>query len=309
MKAKQVIGKTLSFVATSLLVAGFVVLFVSAAKVKKLEPCQSLEIHLMGSDQPYVDMDGIQSAILSSHALNPVGKPMSSVRLNQIEKLIRSKPWIAKAYCYMDNHRTLEIRIVQHQPLARVFTRSGTSFYIDTAGDRLPATGRFYTKVPVITGFPDTVKDYSTLDSGLYAQTVRLSRFIVNNSFWMSQIAQININDSREFELVPEVGEQLIEFGNGEQMESKFNNLYSFYRSVLNSKGWNLYDTIDLRYANEVIGTGRHTAGSNSKAALAINISHSVSTDTSNTSSLKRQVNASPGTAEEIHKNKQSSNR
>lgn len=299
MKAKQVIGKTLSVVATTLLVAGFVVLFVSAAKVKKLEPCKALDIHLLGSAHPYVDMDGIQSAILESKVLNPVGKPMSSVRMNQIEKLIRSKPWIAKAYCYMDNQGTLVIRILQHQPLARVFTLSGASFFIDTAGDWLPATGQFYTRVPVITGFPDTVKDYSTLDSSLYAQTVRLSRFITNNTFWMSLIAQVNINDSREFELVPEVGGQLIEFGNGMHMADKFNNLYSFYRHVLNSKGWALYDTIDLRFTNEVIGKGKHSVSGNRKVASELTKQSDIPTDTSNASRLKGQVRTSPENAAE----------
>ena len=259
MNTKRIINKTLTISATSLLVAGFVVLFVSAAKVKEQERCKALVIQIAGSEKPFVDVDGIQSMISSHPALNPVGKSLHAIHLNQIETLIRSKPWIAKAYCFMDNQGTLQIRILQHQPLARVFTISGTSFYIDTAGQRLPVTGRFYTKVPVVTGFPDTLKNFSTIDSGLFAQTVKLSQYISTHTFWMSQIAQININSAHEFELIPEVGEQMIEFGNGLNMDSKFDNLYSFYKHVLNSKGWNHYDTIDVRFSHEVLGIGKQT--------------------------------------------------
>lgn len=113
----------------------------------------------------------------------------------------------------------------------------------------------------------------------------------------MSQIAQININDSREFEFVPEVGEQLVEFGNGMHMASKFNNLYSFYRNVLNSRGWNIYDTIDLRYTNEVIGIGKNLLNVKQIKASTLSEHSKVSTDTSNAGKLKGRVTASPEAA------------
>jgi cell division protein FtsQ len=60
-----------------------------------------------------------------------------------------------------------------------------------------------------------------------------LSQFIQKDSFWSAQVAQVDITPQRNFEIVPTIGSYIIEMGDGENLERKFNRLMLFYKQVL----------------------------------------------------------------------------
>ncbi len=83
--------------------------------------------------------------------------------------------------------------------------------------------------------------------------------FINNDSFWTSQVAQIDMvasdaADQWEFEMVPVIGNHIVKLGNGENIDQKFNRLFIFYKQVLGRSGFDKYKTIDVRYDGQVIG-------------------------------------------------------
>ena len=85
------------------------------------------------------------------------------------------------------------------------------------------------------------------------------AQFISQNSFWTSQVAQIDVapsdaDGSWEFEMVPVVGNHLVKLGSGENIEQKFNRLFIFYKQVLARSGFDKYKTIDVRYTGQVVG-------------------------------------------------------
>jgi cell division protein FtsQ len=55
-----------------------------------------------------------------------------------------------------------------------------------------------------------------------------MCQYILPNSFWMAQVAQIDINGSRQFEIIPTIGNHIIEFGDGNDCDKKFNRCWSF---------------------------------------------------------------------------------
>jgi cell division protein FtsQ len=70
----------------------------------------------------------------------------------------------------------------------------------------------------------------------------------------MAQISQIDITPSKEFEMVPTVGNHLIEFGDGDDYEAKFKRLFVFYKQVLAKTGMEKYEIIKVQYDKQVIG-------------------------------------------------------
>ena len=82
------------------------------------------------------------------------------------------------------------------------------------------------------------------------------------HSFWMAQIAQLDITPDRRFELVPTIGNHLIGFGDGSDYQDKFHRLFVFYQQVLSKTGFDKYSRIDIAYAGEVIGTHKGSEGS-----------------------------------------------
>ncbi len=60
-----------------------------------------------------------------------------------------------------------------------------------------------------------------------------------------------------EYELIPRVGAHQILLGSMDQWEKKLRNLELLYEQGLSKYGWNTYQTISLKYTNQVICTKR----------------------------------------------------
>jgi len=159
---------------------------------------------------------------------------------------------------WFDNRNVLHVEVYEREPIARIFTTGGTTFYIDSTEKKLPLSDRLSAKVPVFTGFIDK-KVYSDKDSLLLTDIKNVATYIKNDPFWMSQVAQIDITPERNFELSPVVGNHLIKLGNGKDIEKKFSRLMIFYKQVLAQKGFDSYSTVDVQYAGQVVGTRRGT--------------------------------------------------
>ena len=110
-------------------------------------------------------------------------------------------------------------------------------------------------RLPVFTGFPVEKPKKMGADGLLLKQIENVDQFILRDSFWSAQIAQINITPSRTFEMIPVVGNHLIDFGDGENYKEKFDKLYVFYKEVLGKTGFDKYARVDLRFENEIVCT------------------------------------------------------
>ncbi|MBK6937835.1 MAG: hypothetical protein IPH18_13820 [Chitinophagaceae bacterium] len=138
--------------------------------------------------------------------------------------------------------------------MARVFTTGNSSFYIDSAGKKMPLSEKLSARVPVFTGFPDKAK-WNSGDSALLNDVKNMAKFIYNDNFWLAQVAQIDINSEREFEMIPLVGNHIVKLGNGANVVKKFNHLMVFYKQVLSQTGFNKYRLIDVRYKGQVVAS------------------------------------------------------
>ena len=78
-----------------------------------------------------------------------------------------------------------------------------------------------------------------------------------NNPFWDAQIEQIYVTENNEIELIPRIGDNLILLGKIDNFEQKLENLQCLYEQALSKVGWNKYDTINLKYNNQVICSKR----------------------------------------------------
>jgi cell division protein FtsQ len=83
---------------------------------------------------------------------------------------------------------------------------------------------------------------------------IKISEYLVHDDFWMAQVSQIDIQPDRSFEMIPVVGNHIIQFGDGTDYEKKFKRLLLFYQQVLSKTGMDVYQKLNVRYARQVIG-------------------------------------------------------
>jgi cell division protein FtsQ len=109
-------------------------------------------------------------------------------------------------------------------------------------------------KLPVFTGFPTDKERVGRADSFLLHHIKQVSLFIQHDPFWMAQIEQTDILPDRKFEMIPMVGNHVIEFGDGTDFDKKFGRLLQFYKMVLSKTGMDVYERVNVQYDRQVIG-------------------------------------------------------
>jgi cell division protein FtsQ len=179
--------------------------------------------------------------------------PIEKINLTQLEKFIEKTEWVKNAEFFINNKLVLEVKIEQRIPIARIFTASGTSFYIDNEGSRLPLKQLTVLNLPVFTGFPTDQLKLSKPDSALLKDVLFFAKTIQKDSFFMAQVAQVNIEPNGSFQMVPTLGDHLVLLGTVDQLEDKLNRLFTFYKKVWLGSGVNAYQYIDCRFNHQVV--------------------------------------------------------
>lgn len=257
-KTKTAIKRIASVILWGGVLAGFGVLVAAAVNDKDNTKCKGIRVTLRGDDRnAFVDVKDVKALITADKSLNPTNKPISEVRLSQLEKIVERDPWIRSAQLYIDNNQLLQVEVEQRDPLARVFTFSGNSFYLDGDGERIPVSDRFSARVPVFTNFPADAQQLRKEDSALYAQMRDMAAFIATDTFWNAQVEQVIITEDRKFEFIPKLGDHIVYFGEGTDVENKFARLLVFYKDGLSKAGWNTYTRLNVAFRDQVIGTRR----------------------------------------------------
>ena len=211
----------------------------------------------------FIDEKDITRLLTAAVSADLKGRKISEINLRQLEQLLKDNVWIRNAEMWIDNQNVLRVSVNERSPIARIFTTLGNSFYIDSSGFRMPLSDKMSVRVPVFTDFPEK-KIYTAKDSLLLNDVKKMAGFILNDPFWMSQVAQIDINADGNpmamgFEMIPVVGNHLVKLGNGNDIGKKFNRLMTFYKEVLSKTGFDVYSTVDVQYAGQVVGTKRGT--------------------------------------------------
>ena len=257
MNTKATIRKILFVMLWVCIGGGMLSLLIAAIGKKNREDCAGYTIAIKGSAEKFfINADDIRKMLRSGAGSELKRKKISEIDLKKLEQLLRNNIWVRKAEMWFDNKNVLHVEVYEREPIARIFTVAGNTFYIDSTERKIPLSDRMSARVPVLTGFPDK-KVYSAKDSLLFTDVKNIATYIKNDPFWMSQVAQVNVTADRNFELSPVVGNHLIKLGNGKDIEKKFNRLMIFYKQVLAQKGFDSYSTIDVQYTGQVVGTKR----------------------------------------------------
>lgn len=256
MKVKFNIRQILGLAFWIILGSGTVVLLVAAINNRNHKRCAGIDIRITGVENYFfIEKDDVIK-ILQKIEPGAEGRTLNSFDLSRLENELGKNEWIKKAELFFDNNEILKIKIIEREPVARIITSSGRSFYIDTALTRLSLSDKFSPRLPIFTNFPEN-RILTKSDVELLGSIRNLGDYIIRDSFWMAQVEQVDITPNNTFELVPKLGNQVIIFGSANNYKEKFNNLLLFYKNVESRIGWNKYSKVNVEYNNQVIGVRR----------------------------------------------------
>ena len=96
----------------------------------------------MKRDRPlFIDQKLVLNILTANGTEKIVGKEIASFDLRKMEERLKKNAWVRDAQLFFDNNQTLRVNISEREPIARVFTTGGSSFYIDSSCAQLPLAG------------------------------------------------------------------------------------------------------------------------------------------------------------------------
>lgn len=198
------------------------------------------------TEAQFIEAREVQVA-LRPDSVNPIGKTIDSYDTYRLEKLLKRNPLVREAHCYHTPDSLLRIDIVQRHPIMRIKSADlPRDCYLDTDGELMNyKASRRPIRVPLATGHISR----ETATGPLYT----LAKFLQKDKFWSNAITQIYVEQNGDIRLVPRVGDHTILLGSIDNYEEKFDNLHTFYKKVLDKKGWNSYKTINLKFKGQVV--------------------------------------------------------
>jgi cell division protein FtsQ len=234
---------------------------------------KSVTVNINQNDEnSFVDEDDILKFLQDRHD-TLINKPMSEINVYELEKCLNAHPSIANAEVAVSVSGDVTINVTQRKPIVRIINTQGESFYLDNKATLMPLADHYTARVLVVNGIitesysqfynfsvPQIEKDSALSKATVLDDIYEVVTYINKDSLLTGLVTQMYINNEREIELYPAVGNQKIIFGDATGIEDKFEKLKIFYREGLNSiNNWNRYSTINLKYKNQVVCTKKET--------------------------------------------------
>lgn len=195
---------------------------------------------------------------LEINKLYPLEKPIRYVDARKIEEMLKASPFVKTAECFKTQDGHVCILLTQRMPIVRIKAVQGDDYYVDD-NDCIMPNSHYTSDLIIATGH---ISKWFAMN---YISP--MSKAIMGDDLWRNQIEQINVLPDRSIELVPRVGEQIINLG--QLPESKYKNerrklvndfinkkltrLENFYKYGLSQAGWNKYSYINLEFDNQII--------------------------------------------------------
>ena len=261
---KKILVTVLWFIALS----GLTLSLAFVGKKEKHIRAEHMEIDVTDKENQFVNEEDIRN-YFTARKDSILNNELSSINVNALEKALNAHPAVENADMSVDVNGDVKISITPRTPLVRILNMDGESYYLDTQSKLMPLSDKYTARVLVFNGYiyepyarRCTFSAQQIGDNPVFSEVsmlddiYKMARYITADSLLNSLVQQVSVNEHKEFELFPAVGEHKIIFGDVSDLEEKFNKLIVFYKDGLNATdNWNKYSAINLKYKNQVVCT------------------------------------------------------
>ena len=212
------------------------------------ELCTSVDVEVVNADSTsFVTPQGVLTD-LKGQGIKLVGKHMGDINASDIEEALKVSPYLENADIVKCQDGKVLIRVSQLVPVVRVFDGED-SYYMNRAGKRMAATTYYHCDVPVVQGH--FTRKYPA------TRLLPLIDYVENDSLLRSLVTMYQVRDTNNIIIVPELSGHVVNIGNADGFENKFDKLKQFYTQVMPKRGWNTYDTISVKWNHQIVATRR----------------------------------------------------
>ncbi len=211
--------------------------------------CRSIEVHVKGGgDADSVTVSGIREE-LSRYPEKIVGVQSERINTVNIKKYLSRLDAFEEVDCMMAADGSLQVIVTPMVPEIRVFDPRGNSYYVNKDGKKIKANAEFFTDVPVVIGMFG--------DNFAFRKLLPVVRYVNSDPELSALVTGIKVNDINNILLIPRIQGHVINFGDTTRLDEKRKAILTAYRRILPVKGWETYDTISVKFRNQIVATRR----------------------------------------------------
>lgn len=211
--------------------------------------CQGIDLRIVGNTLPDSVMQQGVNSQLSKYRHKLKGERLDKINLEKLENYLSNFSNFESVECSFNPDSRLRITIAPIKPEVRVFSDKGRSFYINRFGKRIDADAEFFVDVPVLIA---PQKYESCIPTAL-----SVIKFVGEDKDFNQLVAGYKIDGPSDIIIIPRLQGHVINFGDSTRLSEKKAALLAAYKKVLPSKGWNTYDTISVKFKNQIVATRR----------------------------------------------------
>lgn len=189
-------------------------------------------------------------------------KQIKEINTQKVEDIIQQNVFVETVDAYVNLDKDLIINVRERIAVMRIFPKKKDGFYIDQKGNMFPLSKNYTSRVMVANGYLDYSfnPEHQSIYDTIYKKDVlrdlfKLTNIIGANPFLSAQISQIYVNSIGEYDLIPEIGNHIVQMGTIDNAEEKLNNLDLWYRNAMLKEEWNKYKIINIKYKDQVVCT------------------------------------------------------
>ncbi len=216
--------------------------------------CTGIEVNIDNTEGNYfLDKEAVIDLVTARGKSPLIGGKLIHIELKTLETRLKKDKFVKDVQITKNLKGTLSINVTQRRPIAR-FLRADSSFYLGEEGNVLPLSNRYTARVMLVSGAG--VRGFFKEGNVVTKEEKDLFQvidFISEDEFLKAQIAEIEVNKRGELTMYPQITKQPILFGTCEKHVDKFKKLRVFYDKILPAKGWNDYESVNLKYQGQII--------------------------------------------------------
>lgn len=224
------------------------------------ENCKSISVRIVDSASfSFITSEYIKSLVQNDNE-TILGRPIKDISAGDIERRVREIRELESVEVYKTADGVLHIEADQRDPVVRIITSYGNSYYLDNEGEIIPHSLIYTPRLIVVNGnisIPDNLISEGNIRSlpeeSMLKRMLRIINTINEDEFWAGQIEQLWISDNGNIDIIPRVGNHVVKMGKPEGFEKKLGYLEDLYAQALPLAGWNKYREINLMYEGQIV--------------------------------------------------------
>ena len=187
---------------------------------------------------------------------------VTMIPIDSVSSYIATIPWAVNTAVNMTFDEVLQVKIVECQPIMRIYNKEGQSVYLDENGNIFPESQNYTPHLIIGSGnltFKALKNSNANISDNDYASSdlpkmFNVMKSVLNNSYSKVCVKQVYF-DNKNYELVLNNVDLKVVLGNDKNVDVKLMNMQYFLEKMQGSEELKDYKQINFNFENQVVCT------------------------------------------------------